>query len=98
MDKTTVSSHATSAALHALFLLLAFMAPVTLVLEDRLPVSEDERIDVEIGKETTPGYKDSERRPGVKIWTLEFEPGEKREVVLSYSVRYPKEMQLPEIE
>ena len=68
---------------------------VTLVMEDRIPVSEDERIVVELDKETTPGFKDSPRRPGVKIWTLELEPGEKREVVFAYSVRFPKDLQVP---
>jgi uncharacterized protein (TIGR02231 family) len=71
---------------------------VTLILEDRVPVAEDERIVVQLGKETTPGYRDSERRPGVKLWTLELDPGEKREIVLAYSVRYPKEMLLPGLE
>jgi uncharacterized protein (TIGR02231 family) len=71
---------------------------ITLILEDRLPVSEDERIEVEMGKETTPGYKESERRPGVKIWTLDLAAGEKREIVLDYSVRYPRELNLPGLE
>ena len=65
---------------------------VTLVLEDRIPVSEDERIVVELDKQTTPGFKDSPRRPGVKILTLELGPGEEREVVFAYSVRYPKDL------
>jgi len=72
--------------------------PATLVLEDRLPVSEDERIVVQIGDATTPGYRDSERRPGVKLWTIELAPGEKREIVLDYSVRWPREMTLPGLE
>ena len=67
---------------------------VTLVFEDRLPVSEDERIVVQMGKETTPGYRDSERRPGVKLWTIELAAGERREIVLDYTIRYPREMNL----
>jgi len=70
----------------------------TLVLEDRLPVSEDERIVVQIGDATTQGYRDSERRPGVKLWTIELAPGEKREIVLDYTVRYPREITLPGLE
>lgn len=65
---------------------------VTLVLEDRVPVSEDQRIDVTMGDDTTPGSEDSERRPGVKRWTLALEPGEKREIVLHYTVRYPRDL------
>lgn len=70
----------------------------TLVLEERLPVSEDERITVELGKETTPGFKDSPRRPGVKLWTLTLAAGEKREMRFEYSVRYPKGLNLPDLE
>ena len=70
----------------------------TLVIEDRLPVSEDERIVVQIGDGTTQGYRDSERRPGVKLWTIELAAGEKREIVLDYTVRYPREMNLPGLE
>ena len=40
---------------------------VTFVLEDRLPISEDERITVQIGKDTTPSYTDSERRPVAQL-------------------------------
>ncbi|HXV75731.1 MAG TPA: DUF4139 domain-containing protein [Candidatus Polarisedimenticolaceae bacterium] len=69
--------------------------PVTLVLEERLPVSEDERIEVTLGKETTPGHRESERRPGVKIWTLELAPGEKRELLFGYTVRHPKDLYVP---
>jgi uncharacterized protein (TIGR02231 family) len=71
---------------------------MTLVLEDRLPVSEDERIEVVLGDETTAGYKDSERRPGVKLWTIELAAGEKREIVLDYTVRYPREMNVAGLE
>ena len=44
----------------------------------------DEQIEVQMGKGTTQGYRDSERRPGVKLWTIELAAGEKREVVLDY--------------
>jgi uncharacterized protein (TIGR02231 family) len=70
----------------------------TLVLEDRLPVSEDEQIVVQIGDATTPGYRDSERRPGVKLWTIELAPGAKREIVLDYTVRWPRDLYLPGLE
>ena len=68
---------------------------VTVVLEDRLPVSEDERVEVRLGKETTPGFSDSERRPGVMLWTLELAASEKREIVLAYSVRFPRDLYVP---
>jgi uncharacterized protein (TIGR02231 family) len=70
---------------------------VTIVVEDRLPVSEDTRIEVEIGRETTPGFADSERRPGVMLWTLDLAPKEKREIVLAYSVGFPRDLYAPGI-
>lgn len=71
---------------------------VTVVLEERLPVAEDERIEVELDKATTPGFEDSPRRPGVKLWTFEMAAGEKREIVFAYTVRYPREMRLAGID
>jgi len=71
---------------------------VTVVLEERIPVSEDERIVVELDKETTPGFKDSPRRPGVKLWTFEMAAGEKREILLAYRVRHPRDLRLPGLE
>ena len=69
---------------------------VTIVLEERVPVSEDDRIDVQLDdRRTSAGYKDSPRRPGVKIWTFEIAAGVTREIVLAYSVKYPKEMYVP---
>jgi len=69
----------------------------TVVVEERMPVSENERIEVELGKETTVGFKDSARRPGVKIWTLTLAAGEKRTLQFDYSVRYPRELQPPNL-
>jgi uncharacterized protein (TIGR02231 family) len=71
---------------------------LTLVLEDRIPVAEDARIEVEVKKETTPGYTESERRPGVLLWTLDLAPREKRELLLSYTVRFPKDMTIAGLE
>jgi uncharacterized protein (TIGR02231 family) len=71
---------------------------VSLILEDRVPVSEDERIVVGLGKRTTEGYKESERRAGVLLWQLELGPSEKADVVLEYSVRFPRELAVLGIE
>lgn len=70
--------------------------PVSVKLEDRVPVSEDERIRVEIEKGSTPSARKLDDRPGVLEWTLDLGPGEKREVVLEYSVRYPKDLIVPD--
>lgn len=65
---------------------------VTIVVEDRVPVSEDERIVVDLDKSTTADHTPSKTRPGVVLWTLTLAPHEKKDVVLAYTVRYPKEM------
>jgi hypothetical protein len=64
-------------------------------LEDRVPVSEDERIEVEMDMSTTPGSRPSERRPGVLLWTFDLAAGETREIVLAYRVRYPRDLLVP---
>jgi uncharacterized protein (TIGR02231 family) len=71
---------------------------VTLTLEDRVPVSEDERIVVEVGKTTTPDHTASKTRPGVVLWKLTLAAHEKQDVVLAYTVRFPKELFVPGLE
>ena len=71
---------------------------VTVTLEDRVPVSEDERIVVELGKATTPNSTASKTRPGVMLWQLTLAPREKKDVVLAYTVRYPKDLFVPGLE
>ncbi len=70
----------------------------TVLLEDRVPVSEDERIVVEVDKGTTPGSRPSERRPGVLLWTFDLAPSETREIVLDYRVRYPRDLFVPDLD
>ena len=69
--------------------------PVEVVVEDRVPVSEDERIQVERGKGTTPGFIEVEDRPGILEWKLTLAPKEKRELILEYSVRHPRDLNVP---
>jgi uncharacterized protein (TIGR02231 family) len=71
---------------------------VAVVVEDRVPVSEDERIQVEMGKDTTPGHKEVPDRPGILEWTLDLAPKEKREILLTYTVRFPKDLIIPGLE
>jgi len=68
---------------------------VRVVLEDRIPVSEDERIEVEMGEGTTPGSTEVKDRPGILEWSLELGPKEKRDVVLEYTIRFPKDLIVP---
>ena len=71
---------------------------VTVTLEDRVPVSEDERIVVELGKATTPNSTASKMRPGVMLWKLTLAPREKKDVVLAYTVRFPRDLFVPGLE
>jgi uncharacterized protein (TIGR02231 family) len=71
---------------------------ITVVVEDRIPVSEDERIVVDLGKETTQGHQPSKNRPGVLLWKSTLAPREKKEVSLSYVVRYPRDLVVPGVE
>ena len=71
---------------------------VTVTLEDRVPVSEDERLIVELGKATTPNSTASKTRPGVMLWKLTLSPREKKDIVLAYTVRFPKDLFVPGLE
>ena len=69
--------------------------PVTVALEERIPVAQDERVSVKLGEKTTDGSGEIADRPGVLNWKLELAPKEKRDVTLEYTVRHPKDMVLP---
>jgi hypothetical protein len=69
--------------------------PVTVALEERIPVAQDERVTVKLGERTTDGSSEIAERPGVLNWKLELAPKEKRDVTLEYTVRHPKDMILP---
>jgi uncharacterized protein (TIGR02231 family) len=66
--------------------------PITIVLEERVPISEEERIKVEISEATTPGSVELKERPGVLNWKLELKPKEKRDVTLEYAIRHPRDL------
>ena len=65
---------------------------VEVILQERLPVSEDERIEVQPSKGITPGYREVKDRPGIIEWTVPLAPQEKRDVLLMYSVRISREV------
>lgn len=71
---------------------------VTLLVEDRVPVSEDEKIVVELDKTTTAGHVPSRHRPGVMLWKLTLAPREKKELRLAYTVRLPRDVYVPGLE
>jgi uncharacterized protein (TIGR02231 family) len=67
-----------------------FAIPVA--IEDQLPVSENEDIQVEMLPVTTPPTtRDLRDRRGVMEWAFEAKPGETREIKLGWRVRWPKE-------
>ena len=72
---------------------------VKLSVRDLVPISTDERIKVELGEQTTPPSASlPEDNKGVLRWELNLAPGEKRELKLSYSVRYPQTLPVTGVE
>lgn len=61
--------------------------PVSLVVEDQIPVAQDDAITVTT-EELGGGRLDAAR--GFVSWPMELQPGEQRELTLQYRVRYPK--------
>jgi uncharacterized protein (TIGR02231 family) len=66
--------------------------PVHVAIEDRLPVSENEDIQVEMLPSTTPPTASNLRdRRGVLEWAFEAKPGEARDIAFAWRVRWPKD-------
>jgi hypothetical protein len=61
--------------------------PVTVKLEDQIPVSQDAEIIVE-ASEISKGVLDP--ATGIITWSMTIQPGETQKVILTYSVKYPK--------
>lgn len=64
---------------------------VNITVKDQLPVSSNSSIEVE-PLELSGGKHD--QQTGYVSWDLEIKPGESRQLVLSYSVKYPKDRNL----
>ena len=66
--------------------------PIRVAIEDQLPVSENEDIQVEMLPSTTPPTTTNLRdRRGVLEWAFEAKPGEAREIAFAWRVRWPKD-------
>ena len=66
---------------------------VKMVVKDQYPTSTQKGIEVELLKETTkPTFNKTET--GVLSWEETFAPGETKTYQISYSVKYPKDMNL----
>jgi uncharacterized protein (TIGR02231 family) len=66
--------------------------PIRIAIEDQLPVSENEDIQVEMLPSTTPPTATNLRdRRGVLEWAFEAKPGEARDIAFAWRVRWPKD-------
>lgn len=64
---------------------------MTIAVQDQLPVSRDERIEVELLKATTePTARDLDDKTGVLAWTYDYQPGETRDITFGYAVEFPE--------
>jgi uncharacterized protein (TIGR02231 family) len=65
---------------------------IRVAIEDQLPVSESEEIQVEmLPVSTQPTARDLRDRRGVMEWAFEVKPGETREIKFGWRVRWPKD-------
>ena len=66
--------------------------PLRIAIEDQLPVSENEEIQVEMLPSTTPPSTTNLRdKRGVLEWAFEAKAGEARDIALAWRVRWPKD-------
>lgn len=67
--------------------------PVEIEVLDRMPVPQDERIEVELTQETTPpSERDVRGRRGVLAWRYVYAPNEEREIRFGFAVMFPKDV------
>jgi uncharacterized protein (TIGR02231 family) len=66
--------------------------PIRLAIQDQLPVSENEEIQVEMLPATTPPTTSNVNdKRGVVEWAFEAKPGEVKDITLAWRVRWPKD-------
>src|SRR6476646_4315547 len=66
--------------------------PIKVAIEDQLPVSENEEIQVEMLSSTTPPTTTNLRdKRGVLEWAFEAKPGEVKDMSVAWRVRWPKD-------
>jgi len=66
--------------------------PIRIAIEDQLPVSENEEIQVEMLPSTTPPTATNLRdKRGVLEWAFDAKPGEARDIAFAWRVRWPKD-------
>jgi uncharacterized protein (TIGR02231 family) len=68
---------------------------IKVIFFEAMPVSQDERIKVKIGKaNVAPQKKDWKDRKGIWRWELELKPQEKKEIIYTFSIEHPRNMQV----
>jgi uncharacterized protein (TIGR02231 family) len=66
--------------------------PIRVAVEDQLPVSENDDIQVEMLPATTPPTTTNVRdKRGVLEWAVEVTPGDAKEIAFAWRVRWPKD-------
>jgi uncharacterized protein (TIGR02231 family) len=66
--------------------------PIRIAIQDQLPVSENEDIQVEMLPSTTPPTATNLRdKRGVLEWVFEAKPGEAKDIAFAWRVRWPKD-------
>lgn len=66
--------------------------PMKVQIEDQLPVSEHQDVQVELMPATTPPtLKDVRDRRGVLAWVFDAQPSEQREIKLAWRVKWPND-------
>ncbi len=66
--------------------------PIRIAIEDQLPVSENEEIQVEMLPATTPPTATNLRdKRGVLEWAYDARPGEVRDIAFAWRLRWPKD-------
>ena len=67
--------------------------PVQLSLQEPYPVAAAKEISVELGEETT-SYTVNDKQKGILTYDIELPAGETRQIIVSYTVKYPKDWQI----
>jgi uncharacterized protein (TIGR02231 family) len=66
--------------------------PIRVAIQDQLPVSENDEIQVEMLPATTPPTASNVNdKRGVEEWAFDAKPGEARDIVFAWRVRWPKD-------
>lgn len=66
--------------------------PIRIAIEDQLPISENEEIQVEMLSATTPPTATNLRdKRGVLEWAYDAKPGEVRDIAFAWRIRWPKD-------